>query len=127
MSVPADRKYTKDHEWLLRAGVTAKVGITAHAEQQLGDVVFVDLPAVGARVTAGAAFGTVESVKAVSDLFAPLSGKVVAVNEELTAKPELINQDPFGVAWLIELAIDEGQDEASLLSAADYEALLATL
>jgi glycine cleavage system H protein len=125
MSVPGDLRYTKDHEWLRDEGDTAAVGITAHAQEQLGDVVFVDLPAVGTPVSQGAAFGTVESVKAVSDLFAPVSGEVIAVNEALAKKPELVNQDPYGAAWMIKIRPADKAQLDSLLAPSAYEKLLA--
>lgn len=125
MSVPSDLKYTKDHEWLREEGGLATVGITQHAQEQLGDVVFVDLPAVGTSVGQGASFGTVESVKAVSDLFAPVSGEVVEVNEALATQPELINQDPYGAAWMVKIRPSKAAELAELLTAAAYDALLA--
>ena len=124
MSVPGDLKYTKDHEWLRDEGAVATVGITQHAAEALGDVVYVDLPAVGAKVTQGAAFGTVESVKAVSDLFAPVSGEVTAVNADLSKKPETVNQDPYGAAWMIKVKPSNKAEMKNLLSPADYQKLL---
>jgi len=124
MSVPADLKYTKDHEWLRDEGALVAVGITDHAQEALGDVVFVDLPAVGTKVTAGASFGTVESVKAVSDLFAPVSGEVAAVNDALVKTPELVNKEPYGGAWMIKIKPSSKGEIAKLLSPADYEKLL---
>ncbi len=124
MSVPGDLKYTKDHEWLRDEGAVATVGITQHAAEALGDVVFVDLPAVGTKVTQGASFGTVESVKAVSDLFAPVSGEVTAVNEALGKKPETVNQDPYGAAWMIKVKPSNKAELKNLLSPADYQKLL---
>src|SRR4030095_9385044 len=100
-NVPADLRYTKEHEWAKLEGDKARVGITAFAQEQLGDVVFVELPKVGAKVTALKNFGVGESVKAVSDLFAPLSGEVVEANTELTKKPETVNSDPYGQGWMI--------------------------
>src|SRR5262245_19393275 len=99
-NVPADLKYTREHEWAKLDGDRARVGITAFAQDQLGDVVFVELPKVGTRVTSMKTFGVVESVKAVSDLFAPLSGEVIAANAELVKKPELVNTDPYGQGWM---------------------------
>src|SRR5207247_2767464 len=100
-NVPADLRYTKEHEWAKLEGDRARIGITAFAQEQLGDVVFVELPKVGARVTAMQTFGVVESVKAVSDLFAPVSGEVVEVNSTLTKKPETVNADPYGDGWMM--------------------------
>src|SRR6266700_3556058 len=100
-NVPADLRYTKEHEWAKLEGDKARVGITAFAQEQLGDVVFVELPKVGAKVSAMKPFGVVESVKAVSDLFAPLTGEVVEINAELPKKPEAVNADPYGKGWMI--------------------------
>jgi glycine cleavage system H protein len=125
MSVPSDLRYTPDHEWLREDGGLAVVGITQHAQEALGDIVFVDLPAVGTQVKQGATFGTVESVKAVSDLFAPISGEVAAVNEAVTAKPEVVNQDPYGAAWMIKIKPADKGEIQKLLTPAAYEKLLA--
>ena len=124
-NVPADRLYTKEHEWAKVEGDRARIGITAFAQEQLGDVVFVEVPKVGARVTALKTFGVVESVKAVSDLFAPLSGEVMEVNAELTKKPEAVNVDPYGQGWMIVVKLADPQELGALLSAADYEKLIA--
>jgi glycine cleavage system H protein len=124
-NVPPDLKYTKEHEWAKIEGDRARVGITAYAQEQLGDVVFVELPKVGATVTQHKGFGVVESVKAVSDLFAPLSGKVVEVNAELSKGPELVNQDPYGRGWMIVIVLANVAEQANLLTAAQYEALIA--
>jgi glycine cleavage system H protein len=118
---PADLRYTKEHEWAKVEGNRARVGITHYAQDQLGDVVFVELPKVGARVRHMQSFGVVESVKAVSDLFAPLSGEVVEINESLTERPEQVNQDPYGGGWLIVIALSDPKEVDALLSAADYE------
>ena len=123
--VPSDLRYTKDHEWVRVDGDTATIGVTDFAANQLGDVVFVDLPAVGKAVEQFATFGVVESVKAVSDLYAPLSGEVVAVNGDLGAKPELVNSDPFGEGWMIRLKIADAGQLDGLLDPAAYEALIA--
>ena len=120
MAYPADRKYTKEHEWIKADGKSATVGITSHAQDSLGDIVFVELPKVGAELTAGKTFGTVESVKAVSDLFAPASGTVTEVNGELATAPEKVNKDAHG-AWMIKIALKNPGELDSLLSAADYE------
>ena len=123
--VPADLKYTKEHEWAKIEGGQARIGITAFAQEQLGDVVFVELPKVGARVTAAKTFGVVESVKAVSDLFAPLSGEVVEVNAELPKKPELVNTDPYGRGFMLVIRMSSPKEVDGLMSAADYEKLTA--
>jgi glycine cleavage system H protein len=124
-NVPADRRYTREHEWAKIEEGRARVGITAYAQEQLGDVVFVELPKVGARVTAAKTFGVVESVKAVSDLYAPLSGEIVEVNAELAKKPELINQDPYGAAWMIVIRLADPSEADGLLTAEQYRALTA--
>ena len=126
MSVPANLKYTPDHEWLRQEGGIAIVGITHHAQEQLGDVVYVELPQVGQKFDKGATFGTVESVKAVSDLFAPLACEVTEVNNELQDGPEVVNTDPYGKAWMIKIKLTNAADFAALLSAGDYEKLLAS-
>jgi glycine cleavage system H protein len=123
--IPADLKYTREHEWAKVEGDRARIGITAFAQEQLGDVVFVELPKVGARVTATRTFGVVESVKAVSDLFAPVSGEVVEANAELTKKPEIVNSDPYGGGWMIVVRLDDPAELDGLLSARDYEAFTA--
>jgi glycine cleavage system H protein len=117
--------YTKEHEWARAEGDRVRVGITAYAQEQLGDVVFVELPKVGARVTQHKGFGVVESVKAVSDLFAPLSGTVVEINAELPNTPEVVNQDPYGRGWMIVIAPADPAERSALLTAAQYEAFLA--
>ena len=121
MAVPQDLQYTKSHEWVRVENDVATVGITEHAQDELGDVVFVELPEQGATLEAGDSFGAVESVKAVSDLYAPVGGEVVEVNGVLEDSPEKINEDPYGEGWILKLQISA---EADLLSAADYEKLL---
>ena len=121
MSVPGDLQYTKSHEWVRVEGDVATVGITDHAQDELGDVVFVELPEQGATLEAGDSFGAVESVKAVSDLYAPVGGEVVEVNSALEDSPEKINEDPYGEGWILKLQVS---GEGDLLSAADYEKLL---
>ncbi len=121
MSVPEELQYTKSHEWVRTEGDTATIGITDHAQDELGDVVFVELPGVGDALDAGDSFGTVESVKAVSDLYTPVGGEVVEVNESLEESPEKINEDPYGEGWIVKLRVS---DEGELLSASDYETLL---
>jgi glycine cleavage system H protein len=121
MSYPANYQYTKEHEWVLVEGVSGTIGITDHAQHELGDIVFVDLPKVGAQVTKGQTFGSVESVKAVSDIYAPVSGEVTEINEALSKTPEKLNEDPHGAAWLIKVKLADASEAKALLSAADYE------
>lgn len=123
--VPTDLRYTKDHEWVRLDGDHATVGVTDFAASQLGDVVFVDLPANGKAVEQFATFGVVESVKAVSDLFAPIGGEVVEVNGALAEHPELVNSDPFGEGWMIKLKVSDPGQAAGLLEPAAYEQLVA--
>jgi glycine cleavage system H protein len=124
-NVPAELKYTREHEWAKVEGDRARIGITAFAQEQLGDVVFVELPKVGAKVTAMKTFGVVESVKAVSDLFAPVSGEVAEVNDALPKNPELVNTDPYGKGWMLVIRMSNPKDVDGLLSAADYQKLTA--
>ena len=124
MSYPADRQYTKEHEWIQVNGNAATVGITHYAQESLGDIVFVETPKVGAELTAGKTFGTVESVKAVSDLFAPASGTVTEVNLDLATSPEKVNQDAHG-SWMVKMTLKDPSELGSLLSAADYEKFVA--
>ena len=121
MSVPEELQYTRSHEWVRREGETATVGITDHAQDELGDVVFVELPETGATFDAGEAFGAVESVKAVSDLYAPVGGEVLEVNGALEDAPEKINEDPYGDGWILKLRASGG---GALLSAQEYEQFL---
>ena len=123
--VPAELRYTKDHEWVRVDGDEATVGITAYAADQLGDIVFVELPEVGRSLTQFAAFGVVESVKAVSDLFAPLTGDVTTTNDALTGSPELVNSDPFGEGWMVRLRLTAPAELDELLDASAYDALIA--
>ena len=118
MSIPDDLQYTKSHEWVRMEEDTATIGITDHAQDELGDVVFVELPEVGATIGAGDSFGTVESVKAVSDLYTPVGGEIVEVNSSLEDAPEKINDDPYGEGWIVKLRTSE---EADLLSPEEYE------
>ena len=120
MAYPKDYKYTQEHEWVKAEGNVGTIGITDHAQSSLGDIVFVELPKVGAEIKKGQSFGSVESVKAVSDLFAPVSGKVTAVNEELATSPEKVNTDAHA-AWMIKVEISDLSDLEQLLSAEDYE------
>src|SRR6266567_8173676 len=124
MSYPTDLKYTKEHEWIKVNGSSATIGITDYAQESLGDIVFADLPKPGTEITAGKSFGTVESVKAVSDLYAPASGTVTDVNGELATAPEKINKDAHG-SWMVKITIKNPGELNSLLSAADYEKFVA--
>jgi len=121
MSYPENYRYTKEHEWVVLDGAVGTIGITDHAQAELGDVVYVDLPKVGASVQSGATMGSVESVKAVSDIYSPVSGEVVAVNEMLSQSPEKLNQDPHGAAWLVKVKLSAPDEFNSLLGAADYQ------
>jgi glycine cleavage system H protein len=123
--VPTDLRYTKDHEWVRVDGDEATVGITEYAAGQLGDIVFVELPDAGRTLEQFATFGVVESVKAVSDLFAPVSGEVVTTNEALTGSPELVNADPHGGGWMIRIKLAKPEEVDDLLDAAAYDALIA--
>jgi glycine cleavage system H protein len=119
-----DLRYTKDHEWVRLSGGVGRIGITDHAQQQLGDVVFVELPKVGTAVTAGGRFGTVESVKAVSELFCPVTGRVTAVNDDLQKKPETVNSDPYGDAWMIDVQVANPAEVEALMTAEQYDAFV---
>jgi glycine cleavage system H protein len=123
--VPGDLRYTKDHEWVRVEGDTATIGITQYAADQLGDIVFVELPATGAPLVQFATFGVVESVKAVSDLFAPIAGAVVGTNESLANSPEQVNSDPYGEGWLVKVRVTETGQLDELLDPAAYDALIA--
>lgn len=120
MAFPADYRYTKEHEWIKVDGNQATIGITDYAQNSLGDIVFVELPKIGEELSAGKSFGSVESVKAVSDLYAPASGKVVAINDELTNAPEKINSDAHG-SWMIRIQLNNAGEVNKLLSSQDYE------
>jgi len=124
-NTPDDRRYMESHEYAARDGDTVRVGITDFAQDELGDVVFVELPDVGDDVTHGDAFGVVESIKAVSDLYAPVSGEVTAVNEALFDAPELVNEDPYGDGWMLEISLGDESELDELLAANDYEAQVA--
>jgi len=126
LNVPADLRYTKDDEWIRVEGDEAVIGITDYAQDSLSDIVYLELPSVGDSFEEGATFGLVESVKAASDLFMPITGEVIAVNDELTSSPEMINQDPHGAAWMIRVRISDPAQLDGLLDAAAYEALLAS-
>ncbi len=125
MSVPTDLRYTNDHEWVRVDGDEVTVGITQYAADQLGDIVFVELPDTGRSLEAARPFGVVESVKAVSDLFAPVAGEVVATNDALASGPELVNSDPYGAGWMVRLKVADTAELADLLDAEGYEALVA--
>jgi glycine cleavage system H protein len=123
--VPTDLRYTKDHEWVRADGDEATIGITQYAADQLGDIVFVELPAGGTSLEQFATFGVVESVKAVSDLFAPVSGEVTGTNDDLTSKPELVNSDPYGEGWMLRVRVADKSQLDELLDAAAYDDLIA--
>lgn len=122
---PKDLKYTKDHEWARAQGSTIVVGVTAHAQEALGDVVYVELPKVGATLSAGQPFGVIESTKAVSELFAPVSGKVVKVNDALSDNPSTVNSDPYQGGWIVEVELSDTKQLDGLLDVGAYEKLLA--
>ena len=124
-NVPAELRYTREHEWARQEGDRVRIGITAYAQEQLGDVVFVELPKTGAKVTAHQAFGVVESVKAVSDLFAPVSGEIVEVNTGLPGAPDTVNRDPYGAGWMILVRASNPAEWDQLLTAAQYEEFIA--
>ncbi len=126
-NVPADLRYTEEHEWAKKDGDLVVIGVTDHAQAALGDVVFVELPDAGKKLTKGKAFGVVESVKAVSDLYAPLDADVVEVNAALVAAPEQVNKDPYGAAWMIKVKPHNAADVDTLLDAAGYEKHLSTI
>ena len=121
MTYPENYRYTKEHEWALLEGDAATIGITFHAQDELGDIVYVDLPKVGTLLDQGHSLGSVESVKAVSDIYSPLSGEVIQINELLAGAPEKLNEDPHGVAWLIKMRLSAPDQIKNLLSAADYQ------
>jgi glycine cleavage system H protein len=123
-NIPENLKYTKEHEWARIEGTRVVVGVTQHAQEALGDVVYVELPKVGSTVTLGKQFGVIESTKAVSDLYSPLSGKVVKVNDALTDNPQTVNSDPYGAGWIIEIELSDSKELAGLMDAAAYGELL---
>ncbi|HLA69075.1 MAG TPA: glycine cleavage system protein GcvH [Bacteroidota bacterium] len=125
MNFPSNLKYTKDHEWIKVEGGVGTVGITEYAQGELGDVVFVELPAVGTTLTQGKAFGTIEAVKAVSDLYAPLSGTVTEVNKKVQDTPEVVNKEPYGDGWMIKVKLTKADEAASLLDVEAYKKLIA--
>ena len=122
----SDIRYTKEHEWVKAEGDSATVGITDHAQKELGDIVYVDLPKIGARIEQGKSLGSVESVKAVSDIYSPVSGEVTEVNEALATAPEKLNEDPHGAAWLVKLRMSAPAEVQNLLSASDYQTYIGT-
>ena len=124
MNFPNDVKYTKEHEWIRQEGDVAYVGITDYAQEQLGDIVFVDIQTVGETLAADEVFGTIEVVKTISDLFLPVAGEVLEQNEALEEQPELVNKDPYGEGWLIKVRMSDPAEYDALLSAADYEKLI---
>ncbi len=121
MTYPESYKYTKEHEWVHAEGGQGTVGITYHAQHELGDIVFVDLPEVGAKISKGDTLGSVESVKAVSDIYSPVSGEISAINDLLGKSPEKLNEDPHGDAWLVKLTLSSAAEINALMSAADYQ------
>lgn len=125
MEFPEDLKYSKEHEWVLVEGNVATVGITDYAQDQLGDIVFVELPAIGDKVSKEDAFGVVESVKAVSDIYAPVSGKVLEVNDDLPDNPEMVNEDPYGDGWIIKIEMSDPEELQDLMTATEYEEYVA--
>ncbi len=124
MSVPTDLRYTKEHEWVRIEGDTATFGISDHAQEALGDIVFVELPEVGRSIDAGEAYGVVESVKAVSDVYAPVAGEVIEVNEALESEADLVNSDPYGAGWIIKVKISDNNADTDLMNPEEYTAFL---
>lgn len=124
MKVPPELRYTKEHEWIRVKGTEAEIGITDYAQGELGDVIFVELPQAGSKVAQMKPFGTIDAVKTVSDLFAPVSGEVVAVNDSLQSNPALVNQSPYEKGWMVRIKLDNPKEVDALLSAADYQKLL---
>jgi len=124
MQVPEQLRYSADHEWIAVSGTRARIGITDYAQDALGDVVYVQVPTLGATVTAGDSFGEVESTKSVSDVYAPVTGTVVAINDSLSVSPETLNSDPYGAGWLCEIEFSDETQLAALLDAAAYQALI---
>lgn len=124
MKFPSELKYTKEHEWVLVQGNKAKVGITDFAQKELGDIVFLDIATLGKEVKQNDIFGSIEAVKTVSDLFMPVSGTVLNLNEDLESDPQLVNSDPYGNGWMVEITISNAAELEDLMSAADYEAMV---
>jgi glycine cleavage system H protein len=125
MNIPAQLRYTKDHEWISLEGNVATIGITDYAQRELGDIVFVEVDTIGSALESGAVFGTVEAVKTVSDLFLPVSGTITELNPALSSAPELVNSDPYGEGWMIKMTVNDPAQVEALLDAAGYEALVA--
>ena len=125
MNIPDDLKYTKDHEWIKMEGNIARVGITDFAQKELGDIVYVEIETEGEEIAKGEVFGTVEAVKTVSDLFMPLSGKVLEFNEELEDEPELVNSEPYEAGWMIKIELNDAEESKELLTADQYKELIA--
>ena len=125
MEAPPGLKYSKEHEWVSTEDEVATVGITDHAQEQLGEIVFIELPAVGDKVSKDDPFGVIESVKAVSDIYAPVSGTVVAINEDLPESPEMVNEDPYGDGWLIKVKVSDEADFDDLMDSSEYEEMVA--
>ena len=121
---PSDYRYTKEHEWIKVSGDSGTIGITDYAQHELGDVVFAELPAVGTKITTGQVFGTIESVKAVSEIYAPVSGEVIEANAALAGTPEIVNTDPHGAAWLIKIKLSNPGELSALMDAAAYQAFI---
>jgi len=124
MSVPADLRFTKEHEWVRIEGDTATFGVSDHAQEALGDIVFVELPEVGREVDAGEAYGVVESVKAVSDVYAPVAGEVIEINDALEGEPDLVNSDAYGAGWIIKVKISDNNAETELMTPEEYTEFL---
>jgi glycine cleavage system H protein len=125
MNFPENLRYTKDHEWILLEGNIATIGVTEFAQRELGDIVYVDISALGKALAAEEVFGSVEAVKTVSDLFLPVAGTITEVNKALEAQPELVNSDPYGAGWMVKMTVDNADDVAALLSAEAYSATVA--
>jgi glycine cleavage system H protein len=124
MNFPSNLKYTAEHEWISADGIKAKIGITEFAQKELGDIVYLDISSVGKKVAKNEIFGTIEAVKTVSDLYMPVSGKVISINHKLDADPQLVNSDPYGEGWMVEIELDNEGDINSLLSSEDYSAIV---
>src|SRR5208282_2269224 len=125
MEIPQGLKYSKEHEWVATEGTVATVGITDHAQEQLGEIVYIELPAVGDKISKDDPFGVVESVKAVSDIYAPVSGTVIEVNEDLPESPEVVNEDPYGDGWLVKVQMNDPTDLDDLMDNNEYEEMIA--
>ncbi len=124
MEIPSALKYSKEHEWVAAEGSVATIGITDHAQDQLGEIVYLELPSVGDKISKDDPFGVVESVKAVSDIYAPVSGTVIEINEDLPESPEIVNEDPYGDGWLVKVRISDATDLEDLLDSKEYEQLV---